>query len=145
VNIDLREPQRTRGICKDYRYLHNPFPDKIKAGILCITKEQAFNMIEEAFNVIPGDDCHSLKEMHKSPDWPEWEKVIQTKLEQLQQMGMWNLVNKPVGMVPIANKWVFTKKRNKEGILTKYKARLVTKGCAQCLGHDYLEMHLPVV
>ena len=30
-------------------------------------------------------------------------------------------------------------------MLTKYKVRLVTKGCAQRPGHDYLEMHLPVV
>ena len=66
----------------------------------CIAKAQAFN-------VIPSDDCHSLKEACESPDWPEWEKVIQTELEQLQRMGTWKLVNKPVGTVPIANKWVF--------------------------------------
>ena len=60
-------------------------------------------------------------------------------------MGTWELVDKPVGAIPIANKWVFTKKRNKEGILTKYKVRLVAKGCAQHLGHDYLETHSPVV
>jgi len=137
-NIDPREPRRTRGIWKDYRYLHDPFPDEKEAGMLCIAKEQAFT-------VIPGNDCHSLKEAHASPDWPEWEKAIQIELEQLQRMGTWELVDKPVSAVPIANKWVFTKKRNKEGILTKYKARLVAKGCAQRLGHDYLEMHSPVV
>jgi len=144
VNIDPREPHRTRGICKDYRYLHDLFPDKKKAGMLCVAKEQAFSTIQ-AFNIIPGDDCHSLKEARASPDWPEWEKVIQTELEQLCQMGTWKLVNKPVGAVPIANKWVFTKKRNKEGILTKYKARLVAKGCAQHPGHNYLKTHSPIV
>jgi len=137
-NIDPREPRRTRGIRKDYRYLHDPFPDEKEAGMLCIAKEQAFT-------VIPGDDCHSLKEARTSPDWPEWEKAIQIELEQLQRMGTWELVDKPVGAVPIANKWVFTKKRNKEGILTKYKARLVAKGCAQRPGHDYLETHSPIV
>ena len=136
--IDPREPRRTRGVRKDYRYLHNPFPDEKEAGMLCIAKEQAFT-------VIPGDDCHSLKEARESPDWPEWEKAIQTELEQLRRMGTWKLVDKPVSAVPIANKWVFTKKRNKEGVLTKYKARLVAKGCAQRLGHDYLETHSPVV
>ena len=60
-------------------------------------------------------------------------------------MGTWKLVEKPVGAMPIANKWVFTKKQNKEGVLTKYKARLVAKGCAQQPGHDYLEMHSPVM
>ena len=60
-------------------------------------------------------------------------------------MGTWKLIDKQVGVVPIANKWVFTKKQNKEGVLTKYKARLVAKGCAQCLGHDYLKTHSPIV
>jgi hypothetical protein len=100
---------------------------------------------EEAFTIIPGDDCHSLKEAQVSPEWPEWERAIRTELEQLHHMGTWKLVEKPVSAVPISNKWVFAKKRNKEGILTKYKARLVAKGCAQHPGHDYLETHSPVV
>jgi len=95
--------------------------------------------------VIPGDDCHSLKEAQESPEWPEWERAIHTELEQLCRMGTWNLIDKPVGTVPINNKWVFAKKRNKEGVLTKYKARLVAKGCAQRPGHDYIETHSPVV
>jgi len=103
TNIDPREPRKTRGVRKDYRYLHDPFPDEKEAGMLCIAKEQVFT-------VIPGDDCHSLKEARESPDWPEWEKAIQTELEQLRQMGTWKLVDKPVGAMPIANKWVFTKK-----------------------------------
>ena len=41
---------------------------------------------EQASTIIPGDDCHSLKEACVSPDWPEWERAIQTKLEQLQRM-----------------------------------------------------------
>jgi len=100
---------------------------------------------EEAFTVIPGDDCHSLKEARESPDWPEWERAIHTELEQLCRMGTWKLVDKPASAIPIANKWVFAKKRNKEGILTKYKARLVAKGCVQCPGHDYIETHSPVI
>ncbi len=92
-----------------------------------------------------GDDYHSLHEAKQSPDWPEWEKAIKTELDQLNQMGTWRLVEKPQGAVPIANKWVFTKKRNKEGQLTKYKARLVAKGCAQQPGYDYVETHSPVV
>jgi hypothetical protein len=52
--------------------------------------------------------------------------VIQTELKQLQYMGTWVLVQKPVGAIPIANKCIFMKNRNKEGILTKYKARLIT-------------------
>jgi hypothetical protein len=71
--------------------------------------------------------------------------MIQTELDQLSHMGTWELVDKPLGAIPILNKWVFTKKRNKEGVLTKYKARLITKGYAQRPGHDYLKTHSPIV
>jgi len=60
-------------------------------------------------------------------------------------MGTWKLVDKPPGIVPIANKFVFAKKKDKEGNLLKYKAQLVAKGCAQCPGYDFLETHSPVV
>jgi hypothetical protein len=63
----------------------------------------------------------------------------------LTQKGTWELINKPATAIPIANKWVFIKKYNKDGNLTKYKARLVVKGCAQRPGYDYTETFSPVV
>ena len=83
--------------------------------------------------------------MKGSEDWEEWEHAMHTELDQLQCMGTWKLVEKPPGVVPIANKWVYTKKQDKEGIVTKYKARLVAKGCAQRPRHHYLETQSLVI
>jgi len=139
TDIDEREPRKTRGNCPDYKYLNDPFPDKIEAGIASVEKE-------EAFTVIPKEDkCRNLHEAKDSPEWPEWEQAIHAELEQLEQMGTWKLVDKPPGVVPIANKFIFAKKRDKEGNLLKYKAQLVAKGCTQCPGYDFLETHSPVV
>jgi hypothetical protein len=103
-----------RGIRVNYRYLNNPFTDEEEARISVIR--------EEAYAVIPRDDCHSLQDAQESPEWPEWEAAIHDELDQLRCMGTWQLVDKPAGAVPILNKWVFTKKRNKDGMLTQYKA-----------------------
>jgi len=130
----------TRGIHIDYQHLQNPFPDE----------EEEINEItsssdEKLFAIIASDEFTSLKDAKKSFEWPEWEKVIQTELTQLQQMGTWRLVMKPPNAVPIANKWTFIKMRNKASEIIKYKARLVAKGCTQRPGYDYVETFSPVI
>ena len=137
VDLDPEEPWRTRGIRPNYKYMNDPFPDEEEARIIEVR--------EEAFAVIPDDDCHSLYEAKVSPEWPEWERAIHIELDQLKHMGTWKLVDRPKGMVPIANKFVFVKKQDKDGNLQKYKARLVAKGCTQRPGYDYLKTHSPVV
>jgi len=139
TDIDECKPRKTRGNCPDYKYLNDPFPDKIEAGIASVEKE-------EAFTVIPKEDeCCNLHEAKDSLEWLEWEQAIHAELEQLEWIGTWKLVDKPPGVVLIANKFIFAKKRDKEGNLLKYKAQLVAKGCTQRPGYNFLETHSPVV
>ena len=60
-------------------------------------------------------------------------------------MGTWELVDPPEGHTPITNKWVLTKKYDKDGSLQKYKARLVAHSYSQQLGMDYNDTFSPVV
>jgi hypothetical protein len=92
----------TRGPCVDYRYLNDPFPDEEETGIVHVEKEQAFA-------VLPDDDCRDLKQAKKLLEWPEWEQAIQLELTQLKHMGTWKLVDKPPNAILISNKFVFTK------------------------------------
>jgi hypothetical protein len=78
---------------------------------------------DELSNLLEGsNDQPTLKQARRSLEWPEWEHAIQAELAQLRQKGTWKLVEKPPDAVPISNKWVLTKKRDKEGHVVKYKA-----------------------
>jgi hypothetical protein len=106
---------------------------------------EAYSSNEELFAIIASDELTNLKNAQKSVYWPEWENMIQNELTQLQQMGTWRLVEKPPNAIPIANKWMFIKKRNKTSEVIKYKGGLVAKGCLQRPGYDYIETFLPVI
>ena len=88
----------------NYKQLNNPFPTDLDDDLLLMT-----NIINA---IITGDELTSLNEAQWSADWPEWEKAMQAELKQLNQMGTWELVDKPPDAVPISNKWVFIWKRN---------------------------------
>ena len=75
---------------------------------------------EQITNLLEGeDDQPTLEQARRSLEWPKWEKAIQSELAQLQEKGTWKMVNKLKDVVPILNKWVLTKKHDKEGNIVK--------------------------
>ena len=122
-DIDINAPWKTCGIHIDYKNLHDPYPEE--------ENEDNFLTMEEVYAIIAGDKLMSLKDAKNSPDWPEWEIAIQVELDLLKEKGTWELVEKPPDAIPIANKWVFIKKCDKEGEVIRYRARLIVKCCVQ--------------
>ena len=125
--MDVDRPRKTRGIKRDYKFLDDPYIDEVQIA------------------EVSEDEPATLEEAKRSGDWPEWQRAIQAELSQLHQMGTWHLVDRTHETIPIANKWVFQRKRDKLGKIIKYKARLVAKGCSQRPGYDYNETRSPVV
>ena len=123
-----------RGKRIDYKHLDNPFLDDetMKA--------------EELTDLLKGNNNQPTFDQAKCLlKWPKWEKAIQTKLAQLRAKGIQKLVEKPKNAISISNKWVLTKKQDKEENIIKYKAYLVAYGFTQCLGLDYNETFSPVM
>jgi hypothetical protein len=137
---ELDEPRKTRGVRQDYRHLNDPYSEDEDDNEEI--HEESF-LLELLLAEI-GNEFHSLKEAKELTDWPQWDMAIQSELDQHQEKGTWELVEKPADIKLLSNKWVFVRKRDKEGTIVKNKARLVVKGCGQRPG-DYLETHSPVV
>ena len=73
-----------------------------------------------------------------------WVKACEDEITSIEKNHTWFLVDLPAGAKPIGLKWVFKIKRNPDGSVNKYKARLVEKGYVQRYGIDYDEVFAPV-
>ena len=93
----------------------------------------------------PRNVPRTLTEAKASPEWPEWEKAIKTKMDILGEMGTWKLEDLSEGRETVGCKWVFDIKHDHEGKISRYKARLVVQGYSQIPGMDYFEKFVPVV
>ncbi|KAE8703804.1 hypothetical protein F3Y22_tig00110462pilonHSYRG00109 [Hibiscus syriacus] len=76
---------------------------------------------------------------------PAWTAAVQEEFDALQRNGTWTLVKLPPGRVAVGCKWLFKVKRNPDGSVHRYKARLVANGFFQVFGQDYLDTFSPVV
>jgi hypothetical protein len=78
------------------------------------------------------------------PQWPEWEAAMKEEMSRIQQLGTWELVPKPEGVNIIGCKWVYKVKRDQNGDVSRYKARLVAQGFTQVPGVNYIDTFAPV-
>lgn len=79
-------------------------------------------------------------EAMKQPDADLWMEAIQTELDSLLENETWEEVaSLPEGRKEVGSRWVFALKRDGNGSIIKYKARLVAQGFSQVHGIDFNE------
>ena len=67
------------------------------------------------------------------------------EMQAIDRSNTWELVPPPIGCKLIGLKWIFKLKRNSDGDVVRYKARLVVKGYSQKQGIDYDKVFASVV
>ncbi|XP_039065816.1 uncharacterized mitochondrial protein AtMg00820-like [Hibiscus syriacus] len=83
------------------------------------------------------EEPRSIKEAMKIP---HWKKTAQQEFDALIANNTWSLVSLPKDRVHVNCKWIFKVKRNVDGTVSRYKARLVVKGFLQRPGIDFHEV-----
>ncbi|XP_055840140.1 uncharacterized protein LOC129907788 isoform X2 [Episyrphus balteatus] len=90
-------------------------------------------------------DPINVKEALESANAMKWRDAMRKEYSSLVENNTWDLVSEPKHQNIIGCKWVFATKRNADGEVEKYKARLVAQGCFQKENVDYFETYSPVL
>ena len=101
---------------------------------------------ELAFFAGPCDitEPATYAEAISGPHQQDWIHAIHEELHSHSVNGTWELVTLPANRKPIGSKWTFKVKRTKDGLLERFKARLVAQGFSQRQGIDFHETFAPV-
>ena len=93
--------------------------------------------------VLPGEPL-SYRKAIEGADVEQWKAAMNEELDSLESMDTWVTVPRPEDRAVIGCKWVFRIKRNADGSIARYKARLVARRFTQVYGLDYDETYAPV-
>jgi hypothetical protein len=78
-----------------------------------------------------------------SPDSSEWLSACDAEISMMLQLRVWDEVPRTPDQEILTCRWVFALKRNQEGKIVKYKARIVAQGFKQVHGVNVTETFAP--
>src|SRR5205814_5057136 len=94
---------------------------------------------------LPVNDKPTLEEALSSLEAPKWRQAMLEELHNIDENGVWELSPAPPNRRILRYRWVLAVKRDAQGNVERYKARLVVQGFGQQFGFDYDETYSPVI
>ena len=73
-----------------------------------------------------------------------WKSAV-TKVQTLEKMDAWDVVDRPQEKNVLDGTWTFKLKRYPDGLIKKFKARFCARGEHQFKGVDFFETYVPVL
>jgi len=107
--------------------------------------EDAFCFLALNSAVPTSVDEPSLQEAMNGPYAKEWQAAIDTELAGMWEKGVFTDEPIPSDKTPVGTKFVLKIKRNADGTIERFKARLVAQGFTQQQGIDFYNTFSPVV
>ncbi|PLW12692.1 hypothetical protein PCANC_14422 [Puccinia coronata f. sp. avenae] len=117
---------------------------------LILGKEPTEKLAEEEQKTIahlPTGPNHGLPKniqaALKSPEADDWKNAATYKMNQFDNLDVWDAINPHPGIKVLGARWVFAIKHKPDESILKYCARYVAKGFNQTMGVDCNEVYTP--
>ena len=112
----------------------------------CRKRTNPKRLIEEVNTVFHNqlDEPIHFRDVWFSTYRDEWICAMKKELDALITNGTWKRVKRPAGKNIISCRWVYKLKRNDDGSVEIFKARLVARGFTQQYGEDFHGTYSPV-
>lgn len=119
----------------------NSLREKDSSGI----DDEKTNDHEDEVNLVAMNDQipETYKQAIASCDADKWRAAMDEEIESQRRNKTWVVERLPQGQQVIGNKWVYAIKRDADNNITRFKARLVSKGFTQRYEIDYSEAFSP--
>src|ERR1700683_5151409 len=99
---------------------------------------------QESANIAHGEEPKTHAHAMASPDAAEWLAAEHYELDQLALLDVYDLTLLPPGHSRTGCRWVYKIKRDTEGNIILYRARIVAQGFTQRPGEDFFKTFAPV-
>ena len=90
------------------------------------------------------DEPNTVHEALSGEQSIQWREAKESEYSSLLKNDTWDLVPPPEGKNIVGSRWVLKVKRDENGCIDRFKARLVAQGYSQVKGVDYDEVFSPV-
>ena len=116
--------------------LHEPPTECIEAHAAV----KAVKLVKEGGDFVQIPIPKTIRDVWKSPDRRLWQEAMDKEIDCHRRAGTWELVPAAScrsGRKPVGSTWAFDVKRNADGTISRYKARLCAQGFSQIEGWDF--------
>ena len=126
-NIEVRRSERLKFPTRSF--MHEAY----QISNIQNNQNNPYNNIKSSEIPTPNNFKEAMNSIYKA----QWKRAADDEINSLIKRKVFKIVQKPNNIIPLRSQWIFKAKSDKDGYISKFKARLVANGNEQSFSEKY--------